>query len=359
MARKANKVYIIAEVGINHNGSLDNCLKLIDAAALAGCDAVKFQFFKAKKLYPRSAGSLDWADAKGRYSYDIYSAVESFELPRKWIVEIVAYCADKKIEFLSSVFDASGAAYLVKKGMKKIKIPSYAVTNMPLIDKCASFGLPMIISTGGSSLDEVKDALSAVNRFHNKVSLLHCSIKYPTELGECNLGVIETLRRAFPENVIGYSDHTKEVSDAAVQAVYLGARIIEKHITLDRSMKGPDHFFALEPDELKRMVKDVRDAAISAAKCDFKIDMAIYGRTARVVYGHEKYLRDFAFMKLFAKRSIKKGGRIRPSDIAILRPGKKAHGLDPKYISLFRKSVVTARKDIGAEEPIRWSAIVK
>ena len=358
MNKKRGRVYIIAEIGINHNGSLSNCLKLIDVSAAAGCDAAKFQFFKTKRLYPRSAGSLDWSDGNKKYSYGIYDAARSSELPEKWISEITGYCRSKDIEFLSSVCDTESAEYLVKKGMKKIKIPSYAVTNIPLIERCAGFGLPIIASTGGSTLGEVEDAFNAINRSHNKVSFLHCSIKYPSRLKECNLGVIETLQRAFPESRVGYSDHTKEVSDAAIQAVYLGAGIIEKHITLDKSMKGPDHFFALEPDELKRMVGDIRKAEVLSGKGKFKINKMIYGETARITYGHEKYLRDFAYMKLFAKRKLSKGGRIRPSDIIILRPGKKAHGLDPKYMSLFSNYAIAAKKDIGREEPITWRSIL-
>ena len=358
MQHKTKPVYIIAEIGINHNGSLENCYKLIDAAAKAGCNAAKFQFFIARNLYPRSAGSLEWRDGKGKYSYDIYKAAEAFELSKTWIAEIIEYCRIRKIDFLSSVSDTDGVRYLVRKGMDRIKIPSYSITNIPLLEKAAAFKLPMIMSTGGSTLGEVEEALAAINKYHNNVSLLHCSITYPTRLSECNLGIINTLRYAFPENAIGYSDHTKEVSDAAVQAVYLGARIIEKHITLDKRMRGPDHFFALEPLELKEMTKAIRRAEIHTREKKFEIDELIYGNSAKIIYPHEKYLRDFAFMKLFAKHKIIAGRRIRPSDISILRPGKKRHGLDPKYIMLLQKNVVIAKRNIGFEEPIKWSDIL-
>lgn len=357
MALNNSRVYIIAEAGVNHNGNIENCFKMIDAAGEAKCDAVKFQFFKAERMYPRSAGLLDWTDGKKKYSYGIYSAAKSFELPDKWINKMIARCRSKGIDFLSSVFDAAGARYLVKNGMKKIKIPSYAVTNLPLLDCCASFNLPIIMSTGGSKLGEIEDALGVINRHHNKVSLLHCSIKYPTNLRECNLGVIKTLQSAFPKNPIGYSDHTEQVSDAAVQAVYLGARIIEKHITLDKKMAGPDHFFAIEPAELKQMARDIRKAEADYRKGRFKVDKILYGNTAKIVYPHEKYLRNFAFMRLYAKRGIEKGSKIMPDDIIILRPGKKRHGLEPKYLKLFEEHNVIAGRKIHYEDPVTWDCI--
>lgn len=350
--------YVIAEIGINHNGSFDNCLKLIDAAVDAGCSAVKFQFFKAKHLYPHSAGKLDWQDNGRRYSYDIYSATQRFELPEKWIKKLMLYCKSNSIDFLISVSDIQGLDLLVSYGLKQIKIPSYSVTNILLIEQAAAYKLPIILSTGGATLGEVEDAVRSVNKFHNKLSLLHCSIKYPTQLSECNLGVIKTLQYAFPGFAIGYSDHTKEISCAAVQAVYLGARIIEKHITLDKRMSGPDHFFALIPIELKKMVKDVRDAQADMKRGSFTINKRIYGETVKITYVHERYLRNFAFMKLFAKRYIKRGSRIKPSDILILRPAKKTGGIEPKYLKLFKDNVITAKSNISSEGPITWSDIL-
>ncbi|MFA5147262.1 MAG: N-acetylneuraminate synthase family protein [Candidatus Omnitrophota bacterium] len=355
--KSKKRVYIIAEAGINHNNSLDNCYGLIDSASDAGCNAVKFQFFTARGLYPRSAGRLNWRDGSKGYSYDIYSAVKSFELPRRWIADIMRYSRRKGIDFLSSVSDARGADELVRLGVKMIKIPSYSVTNLPLLDHCARLGLPMIMSTGGASLGEVEEAVRTVNAYHNKLSILHCSIKYPTEPGECNLGVIVTLRYAFPYNRIGYSDHTAETSSAPVQAVYLGADIIEKHITLDRHMKGPDHFFALEPRQLKEMVCAVRDAEKDRAKGNMVFDRKMYGSSAKVTFAHERYLRDFCYPGLFARKCIKKGERILFRDLSILRPGKKGRGLEPRYLSLFKRYKIRAARDIAEEEEIKWESI--
>ena len=214
------------------------------------------------------------------------------------------------------------------------------------------------MSTGGATLAEVEDAVSTVCRYHNKLSILHCSIKYPTKLEDCNLGAMETLKYAFPNIPVGYSDHTMEVSNATVQAVYLGARVIEKHITLNKKMEGPDHFFATEPSELRKMVSDIREAEQACKRRDFTIEKSIYGSTAKTTYSHEKYLRDFAYMWLFSKRDIKEGEIITGEDIVILRPGKKKRGLEPKFLKLFEEYKVTAKRNIVFEEPITWDAIL-
>lgn len=355
---RRNKVYIIAEIGINHNGSVDICRRLINASVAAGCDAVKSQFFKARNLYPQTAGKLVWRDSKKVYSYDIYKNCEKFEFPDSWINNIIRYCKERNIDFFWSVFDIAGLRFLVSKGIRQIKIPSYAVTNIPLISACAKYKLPIIMSTGGATLGEVEEAVAAVNKYHNNLSLLHCSIKYPAELKKCNLGVIETLRYAFPHNRIGFSDHTKEVSCAAVQAVYLGAKIIEKHITLDKNMGGPDHFFALDPKELRKFVEDIRSAEKRWVSGKFVIDRSLYGDSAKITRPDEKYLRNFAFMGIFARKKIRKGQIISISDISLLRPGKKRRGLAPKYTDLFRKYKITAKRKIFPENPITWDAIL-
>lgn len=349
------RTYVIAEIGINHNNSLDNCYKLIDAAADAGCDAAKVQLFSAKTLYPKSAGRLDWKDDKGDYSYDIYEAVATFELPLTFVEKCQEHCAKRGIDFCSSVFDTAGIEFLRSIGVGSIKLSSYSTTNLPLIDAAAATGLPLYMSTGGATLAEVEDAVETVWKHHGKLALLHCSIKYPTPLKDCNLGVLDTYRHAFPGVKLGYSDHTLEPADAPVQAVRLGAKVIEKHITLDKTMDGPDHFFALEPHELKHMVDAIRQAE---ADVDHTVDSMLYGSTARRCYEHERYLRDFAYACIFAARPIAKGERITPRDLSLLRPGKKTRGLEPKYVSLFRDTPVTAKRDIAAEDPVTWDAIL-
>ena len=351
-------MYIIAEIGINFNGSLENCLKMIDMSVDAGCHAAKFQIFKAKNLYPKSAGKLDWRDADKEYSYDIFDAVEKFELPEVWLDEIINYCKLKKIDFMSSVSNFDDLDLCISKKMGVIKVNSYSMTHLPLVEACAKTGLPIIMSTGGSTLSETEEAVRCVQKYHNSLTLLHCSIKYPTPLNEVNMGVLDTLRLAFPEVAIGYSDHTFEISDAPIQAVYMGATVIEKHITLDKKMNGPDHFFALEPDELSKMVEDINAARTKYERGTICLDDAIYGSSAKICHEHERYLRDFCYMTLFAKKNVKKGEVILAEDISILRPGKKARGLEPKYLKLFKENCITAKTDIAFEDPITWDLIL-
>lgn len=350
--------YVIAEIGINFNGSLENCFKMIDVSAEAGCNAAKFQMFNAKNLYPRSAGTLDWKDKQDVYSYDIYEAVERFELPVEWIDKLIEHCNKNSIDFMASVFDIEGLEYMIKKEMKVIKLSSYTITHIPLIEAAAKTGLPIIMSTGGATLSETEEAVNTVLKYNNDLTLLHCSIQYPTNLEDVNMGVLDTFKKAFPHIKTGYSDHTQEPSDAPVQSIYLGGSVVEKHITLDKQMEGPDHFFALEPNELEKMVKDIRKAEIDYQNGNFEIDKKIYGDSEKICHTHEQYLRDFAYMTLFAKRKILKGEVISSNDIVVLRPGKKKKGLEPKYLELFKKYDVTAKQDIDFEDPIEWGSIL-
>ena len=172
------------------------------------------------------------------------------------------------------------------------------------------------------------------------------------------MGILDTFKHAFPNISYGYSDHTAEVSDAPVQAVCMGGTVIEKHITLDKTMDGPDHFFALEPQELKQMVSDIRKTEVLRESGECTIDPVIYGNTEKKCYPHEKYLRDFAYMTLFSRKDIREGEPIHPEDLVILRKGKKEKGLEPKYFELFSLYEIKAKKDIRCEDPITWETIL-
>lgn len=352
------KTYVIAEIGINFNGSLDNCYKLIDASVNAGCHAAKFQVFSAKNLYPKSAGELDWKDEEKEYSYNIYNAVEKFELPLEWIDSLMSYCQDKNIDFMASVFDIEGLNYMVDKGMQVIKLSSYTITNIPLIEAAAKTKLPIIMSTGGATIGEVEEAIETVLQYHEDLTILHCSIQYPTKISDVNMGVLDTFAKAFPMIKRGYSDHTEEIFDAPVQAVYLGGSVIEKHITLDKQMEGPDHFFALDPEQLKLLMVSLKKAEKELNDNCFQIDKVIYGNTQKKCYEHEQYLRDFCYMTLYTTRRIKKGEIIKSDDLKILRPGKKNKGLEPKFFNLFLNNEVKAKIDLDIEDPITWKAII-
>lgn len=352
-------VTIIAEIGINFNGDFDTCLSLIDVAAKAGCDAVKFQLFRADTLYPKSAGKLSWKNEKGLYTYDIFNAVRQNELPQDWVVPLMQHCAGLGIEFLSSVFSINDAQVLMEASAGALKLSSSSVTNLPLIEACAAYSVPLIVSTGGSRLGEIEDAVDTVFRHHDKLTLLQCSLQYPTPLDSINLGAIQTLSAAFPQATIGYSDHTAEATQAPIQAVALGAQVIEKHITLDRHMPGPDHFFALEPDDLAAMVEAVRATEQRLAMGDIPaVDPVLYGTSAKRVGNHERYLRQFVANQIFARRDIGKGEIITATDLAVLRRGEKAAGLAPKYLGLFAEHPVRARRDIEKETPVDWGCIL-
>jgi sialic acid synthase SpsE len=331
---KNSPCFIIAEAGINHNGSLELAKKLVECAADAGCDAVKFQTFSAAQMYPKNAGTLDWDGQKGKYAYSIYESVERAEMPIEWVPELSNYASSKGVVFFSSVSDEDSADLLQKAGVSVFKTTSYDITNIPLIEHVAKKGKPMIMSTGGATIEEIREGFLAAKRFCSNLSLLHCVIKYPAPSDILNLNVVETLVREFPEAVIGYSDHSVDPVIAPVAAVVKGAKVIEKHITLDKNMSGPDHFFALDPGELKLMVRSIRDAEAKLSKgISVSLDPVVLGLHEKRISDAEIYLRNFAYRTIISSRSIAKGERFSKDNIRVLRPGKLQRGLDPKHFS--------------------------
>jgi N-acetylneuraminate synthase len=356
---KNNPCFIIAEIGINHNGSLEIAKKLIDSAVEAGCDAVKFQAFTAKTLYPKSAGMLDWQDKDGKnYSYPIYDNVKSFEMPYSWVPKLQAYCRKKNIIFFSSICDEQSGDYFEKQKISLMKTTSYAITHIPLIEHLAKKNIPLIISTGGSTIEEIKQAYNTIIRYHDKIMILHCIIKYPAPLNIINMNVLKTLKKEFPKAIIGYSDHSAEPSDAPVAAIMLGAKVIEKHITLDKTMKGPDHFFALEPNELKKMVFDIRKTEkIIKQGGKVSVSKITLGSHEKKISKDEKYLRKFAYQYIFAAKNIPDGKIIEKSDLIILRPGKKNRGLEPKQFKKITSGNYVSLKNISKEDSITWKSL--
>jgi len=341
--------FIIAEIGINHNRDINIAKKMIDASIKAGCDAVKFQTFKAEELYPKSAGKLDWEDKKEKYSYDIFENVRKFEYPLEWIDKIHEYCKNKGIVFFSSVCDEKSVDLLHKKGIKLLKTTSYAITHLPLIEYIAKTKLPMIMSTGGSTLQEIKEAYKIAKKHNNQIMIMHCVAKYPTPLENANINIIETLKKEFPEAIIGYSDHTEDPIKAPITSIVKGSKLIEKHITLDRKMKGPDHFFALEPEQIKEMVKAIRETEKKIKNNEkVEIDEIVLGSGERKTLDIEKHLRNFAYRTIFTKKEIKKGELLTKDNLSILRRGKREKGLDPKeWFNIIGKK--KANKDLDIE----------
>lgn len=261
-----NECYIIAEAGVNHNGSDELAIKLVKVAAEAGADAIKFQTFKAESLVSQEARTAEYQKLQtGEDSQ--FSMLKKLEISEKLHIKLIDQCKQSGIEFLSTPFDVESAKFLLDLGMKKIKVPSGELTNIPFIKELANYDMPMIVSTGMSTLAEVKDAVEAIQNIREikqfkrplseMLTILHCTSNYPAKYKDINLRAMQTIENEF-NTPVGYSDHTEGVF-VSVSAVVMGATLIEKHFTLDKDMLGPDHKASLNPEEFKEMVKQIRD----------------------------------------------------------------------------------------------------
>lgn len=306
---------IIAEAGVNHNGSAELAFKLVDAAHAAGADIVKFQTFKADRLVTREAPTAAYQKANmGADSQ--YAMLKGLELTEGVFAELARYCARLGIGFLSTPFDAESAKFLASLGMGMFKVSSGDLTNLPFLRDLAAFGLPIILSTGMATLGEVDDAVRALEESGtalSKQTILHCTTEYPAPVEEVHLSAMQTLRSAFPGATIGYSDHTEGI-EIPIAAVALGAEVIEKHFTLDRAMPGPDHKASLEPRELTAMVRAAR-----------RVEAAL-GDSRKRPTASEIPNRKVARKSIVAAQAIAKGDRLTPANITTRRPG---HGLSP------------------------------
>lgn len=319
--------FIIAEAGSNHNGSLERAFALVDAAADAGADAVKFQSFKAAKLYPRDAGRSDYLN-QDRSIFDI---IREMEMPDQWVPKLAEHCRSRGIIFLSSPFD-EGSADLLNPYVPAFKVASYEMTHIPLVRHVAAKGKPVIISTGTADLSEVAATVEEFYRTGNmELALLQCTAKYPAPLGAVNVRAMLALKEAFGV-VTGLSDHSREPLPAPIAAVALGADIIEKHFTLSNKLPGPDHAFAVEPHELKAMVAHIRMAETAL------------GSGVKVSLADEAELRAFARRSIFSLKDIHKGEKMGSGNIGVLRNGKLEPGLPP--VMLENVTGKTAARDI-------------
>ncbi len=256
---KLDRVYIIAEAGVNHNGDLLLAKKLVDVAAEAGADAVKFQTFRAEKLVSRFAKKAAYQKITTKADESQLDMIKKLELDRKAHVELFNYSKKRKIQFLSSPFDLESVDWLQQLGLKIIKIPSGEIDNLPYLKKVGRYNKRIILSTGMATLGEVESAvqiLSENGTIREKISLLHCNTEYPTPYVDVNLRAMITLKNAL-QLTVGYSDHTSGI-EIPIAAVALGAEIIEKHFTLDKNLPGPDHQASLSVEELKEMVRSIR-----------------------------------------------------------------------------------------------------
>lgn len=336
-----DKVYIIAEAGVNHNGSILMAKQLVDVAVEARADAVKFQTFKASALVSKKAPKAEYQLQTTDHAETQFEMLKKLELDEAAHNELVIYCKQKKIDFLSTPFDSESLHLLISKyDLPFIKIPSGEITNAPFLHEIAQTGKPVILSTGMSTLGEVEDALKVLafgylnkkippgkqafeevygsnegqEQLKSKVTLLHCTTEYPAPLNEVNLKAMDTLRSAFGLPV-GYSDHTEGIS-VPVAAVARGAVIIEKHFTLDRNLPGPDHQASLEPEELKAMVASIR-----------QIECAL-GNGIKIPAKSELKNRIMVRKSLIALTTINENEEFTIQNLGVKRPGD---GISPMY----------------------------
>ncbi len=319
-----SKVLIVAEAGLNHNSDLGTAKSLIDSACEVGADAIKFQTFKAETLVAESTDSNQ------------YNLLKSLELSFEDHQIVFDYCKDKGILFLSSPFDPTTADFLDSMGMEAFKIASGELTNHPLLTHIGRKDKPIILSTGMSDLMEVGEAIHTIQKVNDQsLTLLHCVSNYPTAPEDVNLHAMETMERAFHLSV-GYSDHTLGI-EMPIAAVALGATVIEKHFTLDCTLKGPDHSMSLDPQEFKRMVQAIRN-----------VERAL-GDGLKVPVEKEFPVREAARRSLVAQIPIAAGTPITAEMITSKRPG---HGIPPKYFDLIMGRKL--QKDLEKDETITW-----
>ena len=331
-------VMIIAEAGVNHNGSMQIAKQLVDAAVDAGVDIIKFQTFKAEKLVSKAAKQAEYQKKNiGNGNDSQYEMLKKLELSEENHKELIAYCKEKGIRFWSTAFDFESMDYLHSLGLGLWKIPSGEITNFPFIRKIASYGEDVIMSTGMCEKQDIQNAIDVLIKFgvrKEQITLLHCNTQYPTPFCDVNLAAMNSIKETFGMKV-GYSDHTQGI-EVPVAAVALGATIIEKHFTIDRNLPGPDHKASLEPSELKAMVSSIRH-----------IEQAL-GDGIKRVSDSEKANISVARKSIVAACHINKGEQLTEENLTVKRPGT---GLSPM---LWEKVVGTiATKDYEEEDLIQ------
>ena len=305
-----SKVFIIAEAGVNHNGSLDLAYKLIDVAKDAGADAVKFQTFIPEKTISKFADKANYQKETTDKNESQLKMIKKLALSFEDHKKLLEYCKSKNIKFLSSPFDLDSIDFLSELGLDTFKIPSGEIINLPYLKKIGSLNKKLIISTGMANLGEVESAIDILVKSGTKranITILHCTTNYPCPYKEVNLKAMLTLKEAF-KLPVGYSDHTLGI-EVPIAAVALGAKIIEKHFTLDKKLPGPDHKASLEPAELKKMVKAIRNIEIALGDGIKKPNIS------------EIEIMKVVRKSIVASKSIKKGEVFTKTNITVKRPG--------------------------------------
>lgn len=327
-------VYIIAEAGVNHNGNLEFAKEMVDKAKESGADCIKFQTFVSKNIVSKSAGKADYQKQHTDSSESQLQMLRKLELSFDNFIELKEYCKLREIVFLSTAFDFDSIDFLNELDMGIWKIPSGDITNLPYLIKIAKLNKPIILSTGMSTIKDIKVALIALrDNGSGEITVLHCTTEYPTPYEDVNLRAMNTIKEEF--NVpVGYSDHSKGI-EIPIAAVAMGATVIEKHFTLNRNMEGPDHKASLEPDELKAMVSAIRN-----------VELAIGSKDKQPAESEKKNMA-IARKSIIANRSIKKGEIFTEDNLTVKRPG---NGISPmRWFELLGQ---TAMRDFEEDELI-------
>lgn len=334
---KLYRPYVIAEVGVNHEGSMVLAKRLVDEAKEGGADAVKFQSYKAETLASKDSPSYwDTNEEPTTSQYELFKKHDGFWVDE--MKELKEYCDKVDIEFMSTPFDVESADFLDDM-MDVYKISSSDLTNKPFIEYICKFNKPIILSTGASSLHEIQEAVSWIENFGNPLSLLHCVLNYPTPDKNANLGMILDLKQKFPDKIIGYSDHTlpKDMK-VCEMATMLGCVIIEKHFTHDKTLPGNDHYHAMDKEDLKVYLSNLERT------------FEILGSFKVEALENEEPARANARRSLVASKNITAGKTITKDDLTFKRP---AHGVSPKFIDEVVGKV--ASKNINNDDVIQWN----
>lgn len=341
--------FFIAEAGVNHNGSIDLALRLVDIAAECGADAVKFQTFSAERLVRPGARTAQY-QAQATGESDQFAMLKRLELSEQSHRRIAARCVERGIEFMSTPFDEEAASLLLSLGMKRIKVPSGEITNIPFLEFLADADRPMIVSSGMATIEEIEAAVGAIARRRaargftaplvDRVTVLHCTSNYPAADSDVNLRAMATIANAtgLP---IGYSDHTRGVA-VATAAVALGATVIEKHFTIDKTLPGPDHAASVSPEELAMLIGQIRS-----------VDVAL-GSPEKGPTAAELPIRALVRRSVTTRRPLRAGQRIEAQDLCLLRPGD---GIPPAELSAVIGT--RPRADVDAGVTLRWDDLVR
>lgn len=337
------KVIIIAEAGVNHNGNLSMAKQLIDIAASAGADYVKFQTFRAENLATKDAVKAGYQITNTGENNSQFDMLKSLELPYEWHQALKTYAADQGIQFLSTGFDLESIDFLHELGMNLFKVPSGEITNLPYLERIASFKKPVILSTGMANMQEIKDAITVLENngiSKESITVLHCNTEYPTPMEDVNLMAMKTIENELGV-LVGYSDHTNGI-EVSIAAVALGATVIEKHFTISRDMTGPDHAASLEPEELAALVTSIRN-----------IEKAISGSGVKEPSLSERKNKVVARKSIHTQIAMPAGHILSEKDLVMKRPGD---GLSPMNMQEIVGKVL--KHDLPANHKLQMSDVL-